>query len=183
MIPVEDRRLYHMDFGLAICSRVLNHGENCDEFFTAVNQMNQGGPAILADPSQKPIIATLNLNAGAKCIELSDYASAFRYFRNGIAFLSPNHWDDQYDLSIELYDSAANAACDLNDLVLAEDFARTIISHAKCLEHKMNALYITAKSSRKKLSLREAIHHALGALDELGVFANVLNFFIILRSH
>ncbi len=170
MIPEEDRRLFHMDFGLAICSRVLNHSENFDEFFTAVNQMNQGGPAILADPSQKPVIARLNLDAGTKCIDISDYASALKYFRNGVAFLGPNHWDDQYDLSIELYDSAANAACDLNDLVLAEDFARTVIIRAKCLEDKLNALYITAKSSRKKLSLGDAIHYVLSALNELGVF-------------
>jgi len=167
MIPEEDRRLYHMNFGLSICSHVLN-GENDDLFFTSVNQMNQGGPEILADPSQKPVIARLNLNAGAKCIELSDYASAIRYFTNGVAFLGPNHWNDQYDLSIELYDSAADAACNLSDLVLAEDFAKTIIHRAKWTEHKLNAFYVMSKTLRKKSLLRESIHYVLSVLNELG---------------
>lgn len=170
MISEEDRRMYHMDFGLSICSHVLNHGENDDLFFTSLNQMNQGGPDILADPSQKPVIARLNLNAGAKCIELSDYASAIRYFTNGVAFLGPNHWNDQYDLSIELYDSAADAACELNDLVLAEDFAKTIIYRAKWTEHKLKAFYVTSKILRKKSLLRESIHYTLSVLNELGMF-------------
>lgn len=169
MIPDEDRRMYHMDFGLSICSRILNHGENDDVFFTSVNQMNQGGPEILADSSQRPIIARLNLNAGKKCIELSDYASALRYFRSGLSFLEPNHWDEECDLSIALYDSAADAACDLNDLALAEDFAKTVIFRAKFLEHKLNAFYVVTKSLRKKPSLRESIHYALTSLSELGM--------------
>lgn len=76
LIPEEGRRECHMRYGLALCSHCLdNNPEKDDMLFTAVNQINRGGPDVVSDVMQKQILASLNLQAGRRSIDLSDYTS------------------------------------------------------------------------------------------------------------
>ena len=77
--------LYHFNYGVALVPRALelqNDGD-CGMLFTAATQINRGGPAALQDVEQAILIANLNLTAGQKAIEMSDFPSAFSFFDNG----------------------------------------------------------------------------------------------------
>lgn len=84
MMPEIQRLKNHMRFGLAICSHALKGGTENDElFFLAVNQINRGGHNILVDPNQKVMVAALNLKAGKRSVELSDFSTALKLFEHG----------------------------------------------------------------------------------------------------
>jgi hypothetical protein len=77
-----------MRFGLALCAQALQNSIEDDKlFFTAMNQINEAGLSALHDISQKHVIAELNLKAGRRATDLSDYNTALKLFQYGISFL------------------------------------------------------------------------------------------------
>ena len=167
MMSEHQQREKHMEFGLAICSHALANGESGEMLFTAISQINRGGPELISDAHQKSIIAALNLKVGRRCTE-SDFASALGFFKIGISFLNAGHWDHQYKLVIDLFDAAADAACELNDSVAVEYFSESLLKNAKYIEDKFNVMYIILKSLRKAMALHESKKYALHVLELLG---------------
>jgi len=77
--------LFHFTYGLSLAS--LSIEEGCDSIlFVAVNQLNLGGPAIVQDPSQSFTVAGMNLRAGKKAMEMSDFKTTSSYMNHGISF-------------------------------------------------------------------------------------------------
>ena len=73
-----------MRYGMAICLYTLENCPNNNElFFAAIAQINQGDTSVISDPSQRTILAKMNLKAGKLSIILSDYASASSLFDHG----------------------------------------------------------------------------------------------------
>jgi predicted ATPase len=139
LMTEQKRRSNHMLFGLALCNHALRGGADDDElFFVAVNQMNRGGPGTLTDPNQKTMVAKLNLKAGKRAIDLSDYNTAFPLFEHGISFLGSDHWVAQYDLSIDLCEAVAEAACVLKRLPDVNLYSNQLYDHARCFDDKLN---------------------------------------------
>jgi predicted ATPase len=138
LMTEQQRRVNHIDFGLNISLSLSNSAQNDELFFLAVNQINRGGPDAVLDPSQKFVFAGLNLSAGRRAINLSDYNAAFQLFQHGISFLGDNHWAAQYDLSLDLFDAAAEAACVLNRLPDVTFYSGQLYDHAKCFDDKLN---------------------------------------------
>ena len=64
---------------------------------------------MLSDPNQSTMIAALNLKAGKLAITCSDFNAALKLFEHGISFLENDNWQNQYVLSLDLFDSAADA--------------------------------------------------------------------------
>ena len=190
-----------MRFGLTLCSHALNachgHDESSELFFTAITQINKGGPTTVRDPSQMSVIAGLNLKAGRLSISLSGYTTAFMLFEHGISYLGNDKWTSNYDLSTELYDAVAEAACALNKRTALTTHVNELVDHAKtfddCLHCKLYHLsslfvvgfffhrltYLLLLSQRQGLSMKakalqnaslfkESLEMILDILTELG---------------
>lgn len=150
MIPAQQQLENHMRFGLALCSQAMNGSEGDDElFFVAVNQINRAGPAVLSDMNQKMMVAALNLKAGKRSIEMSDFSAALALFQHGISFLDNSEsWASQYSLNLELYDAAVETACALNDAGSVRRLSAQVIANARCEDDKLSSLYAVVKSLR-----------------------------------
>ena len=139
LMPEQQRRENHMRFGLALCTQSLDNIAQDEElFFAAVNQINLGGPTAVQEPSQRKVIAELNLKAGRRSIELSDYNTAFTLFEYGISFLGDNHWLLNYQLSLDLYDAVAEAALLLNELSAVTVSSNEVVLHGRRFEDKLH---------------------------------------------
>ncbi|KAL7541595.1 hypothetical protein ACHAXR_011473 [Thalassiosira sp. AJA248-18] len=196
MMPAQLKLKNHMRFGLAICSRAFNGSmENDDDlFFVAVNQINRGGPEVLADPEQKVMVAALNLKAGTRFIGLSDFSTALRLFQHGISFMDDNHcWTNQYSLSLDLHDAAVKTACSLNDSETVRRLSEKVLVRAKCFDDKMACLYAVVKSLRISCKYNDSRNVAYMMLqqlgeqlprssDDVGLAANIQEMKIILQS-
>ena len=140
MIPEQQRRENHKRFGLALCTQTLDNSVEDEElFFAAVNQINQGGPTAVHEPSQKCVFAQLNLKAGRRSIELSDYNTAFMMFQHGISFLRDDDWVLNYQLSLDLYDEFLKVALILNKLSEVTYYSNVVFSSAKSFDDKLHS--------------------------------------------
>jgi len=142
---IEKRRENHLRYGLVLCTHTLHESrtESNELFFTSITQINHGGPDIVHDPSEKSTIAGLNLKAGRLSISLSDYAAAFTLFEHGISYLGAgdDKWASNYDLSIELYDAAAEAACVLNKRDRVGFHVGELVAHAKTFDDSVHCKF------------------------------------------
>ena len=139
MMPNHVRNKNHMRFGLALCNHTLNNGvENEELFFAAVSQINQGGPTAVQESSETSVFAELNLRAGRRSIDLSDYNTAFMMFQHGLLFLGEDSWTSNYRLSLELHDSLTEVAMILNKPSTVEVYTEKVISHARCFDDKLH---------------------------------------------
>lgn len=138
-MPDQQRRENHMRIGLALCTRSLNgFADDDDLFYAAVNQINQGGPAAVHESSQNNIIAELNMKAGRRSIELSDYNTAFTLFVHGISFLGENHWLSNYELSLDLYNAVTTVSLILNKISAVKLYSNEVVLHARCFDDKLH---------------------------------------------
>ena len=139
----QQRRENHMRFGLALCTQSLDNIAQDEElFFAAVNQINLGGPTAVQEPSQRKVMAELNLKAGRRAIELSDYNTAFTLFEHGISFLEDDDWTLNYQLSLALYDAVAEAALIRNCLSAVTHYTDLVVLHGRCFDDKLHCKII-----------------------------------------
>ena len=145
-MPEQQRRKNHMQYGMTLCSHTLNNcPDNNELFFTAITQINHGGPSVISDPSKRMMIAKLNLKAGKLSIILSDYASALSLFEHGISYLGDDKWTSEYVVSLDLFDAAAEAACVLHKNEAVSSYTEQLVAHAKSFDDSLNCEYHVAE--------------------------------------
>lgn len=91
----------------------------------------------MPDQGQRSMIADVDLRAGRRAFNLSDMSAALILFQNGISFLGSDQWSTSYDLAINLYEGAAEAACVTNNREAVQLYAGEVFSHAKCADDKL----------------------------------------------
>ena len=136
----EERRESHMKYGLLLCSNTLVNGaeNNSSLFFTSVNQINKGGPDAIQDPNQRSKIAVLNLKAGKLSILLSDHTTALKFFEHGISYIREDCWTVHYDISVDLYDAAAEAASALANIEAVKSYTDELIENAHSFDDSLH---------------------------------------------
>jgi predicted ATPase len=170
MMDVRVRRTIHFNYGMSLAP--LASGEDDESnlsLLTAANQLNLAGPETVQDRSQHVIVATLNLRAGKKAVEMSDFRAAYSYFDYGISFLRKDHWDEHYDLSLELFDLAAKCALVNGDLISLNGLSEQVLKKAHYLEDKLNVMYFVTCSLAYSSRLPESIEKGLDILSALGI--------------
>jgi predicted ATPase len=132
-----------MKYGLLLCSHTLVNGveNNSSLFFTSVNQINKGGPDAIQDPNQRSKFAMLSLRAGRMSIALSDYTTALKFFEYGISYLGEDRWAAQYELSLGLFDAAAEAASALEKFQAVKSYTDELVENAHSFDDSLNCKF------------------------------------------
>jgi predicted ATPase len=110
---------------------------------TAVGQINHGGPQAVIDDEQAVVVANLNLDAGKKAMSMSNFFSANSFFNHGISYLRTGHWDEHYELSLELFNLAASCALMNGEYDRVKMLTGDIMRYAKCFEDQFRAISIS----------------------------------------
>ena len=139
----EQRRKSHMKYGILLCTHTLVNGveNNSSLFFTSVNQINKGGTDAIQDPNNRSKFAMLNLRAGKLSIVLSDYTTALKFFEYGILFLREDRWTAQYELSLGLYDAAAEAASALAKFQAVKSYTDELVENAHSFDDSLHCTF------------------------------------------
>ena len=163
----EEQRQNHFHYGLVLCNAVIQ-GKDDDLYLIAVGQLNLGGLEAATDTEQRLKVAELNLQAGEKTM-VSDF-SAYWYFDSGISFLPEGHWEKNYELSLALCNGAAECAIsDGEKHARLETLAQQVMKHARCLEDKLNVLFVMMRLLMFKSKFLLAIEHGFNCLSLIGV--------------
>ena len=166
IIP-EQRCLQHVKYGLAL-GNVAVRDRSDTLLICAVSQINHGGPQAVADREQGVAVARLNLDAGKKAMGMSDFFSAHSFFDHGISFLRKGHWEEQYDLSLDLFNLAAKCALMNAEYDHLEILTRQIMHYARSFEDKYQATSISITLLLQSGKLDEGVKLTLDTLKTLG---------------
>ena len=169
-VPAHERCRIHFNYGLELSSLLIGDEEaSASLLFTAVNQLNLGGPPAVQDKGQGITASRLNLRAGKKAMEMSDYETAYSYFDNGISFLSENHWQEHYKLSLELFSLGAKCALTNSDHTSLKLLSGQVIANARSFEDKLAVMYFVTCLLASSSLLPESIEKGLDVLAKLGI--------------
>eukprot|EP00804_Cyclotella_cryptica_P019506 CCRYP_006657-RA/>CCRYP_006657-RA protein AED:0.02 eAED:0.02 QI:170/1/1/1/1/0.75/4/900/1170 len=167
MIDEQDCLLHHNKYGLSLMDRSLKTG-NAGLLFTAITQVNLGGPSAVQDVEQYSMIVNYNLIAGKNAMEMSDFSSAFSFLDHGMKFFQENHWRDHYDLSLELFNLAAKCALAIKNLNGLSMICDEILKNARNFEDTLHASLI-AMSALTHSMISESVTHGMSLLSKLDI--------------
>eukprot|EP00984_Skeletonema_dohrnii_P018707 scaffold8788_cov76-Skeletonema_dohrnii-CCMP3373.AAC.1 len=169
-IPAHRRCIIHFKYGIELSSLLIGDEDViASVLFTAVNQLNLGGPPAVQDVSHYITAAQLNLRAGKKAMEMSDYETAYSYFDSGLSYLRKKHWQEHYALSLELYSLAAKCALTNGDHTSLKLLTAEVVAKAHFFEDKLDVLYFETCELAYSSRLAESIEKGLDILSKLGI--------------
>ncbi len=167
LIPEAQKQAVHLRIGgIWLDSSSLDKQD--DQLFDIVNQLNFGRE-LIRDRNEKSKLAHLNLTAGQKAKASVAYEPALNYFQMGIGLLESDCWQSQYDLTLTLYRSAAEAAYLSTDFEQMERLAEVVLERANTLLERVQVYEVKIQAYAAQNKLLDAIATALEVLNLLGV--------------
>jgi len=168
MMEEHDCKVNHMKYGMCLMDLATRNGDNAMRF-TAMAQINIGGPSAVFNEDHYAVIAENNLLAGKIVMtDFSDFSKAFDYFDNGISFLRKNHWKEHYNLSLELHNLAAKCSLTIKDYTKLTIICNTVWRNAKGFEDKLEISLITMTYLiHSKVS--ESVRYGIATLRKIDV--------------
>lgn len=167
LIPQSDKSQYHLNIGQLLLQSTSKESLK-DQIFDIVNHLNIGSQ-LLTQPDQKDELAQLNWIAGQKAKAAIAYESALRYLNLGRALLAEQSWQRNYELTLKLNESAAEAAYLTGDFEQMEQRVAEVLHHAKTPLEQTKVYLVKIQSYIAQNQLMDAIQAAVQALELLGV--------------
>ncbi len=167
LIPDSQKKETHLKIGqLLLKNTPLEERE--ENIFALVNHLNYGTDLLILE-SEKYEMAELNLIAGQKAKAATAYESAIRYLKVGLRLLAANSWQNQYELTLALYESAIETTYLNGDFEQMERWATIVLQQAKTPIDKMKVYEVKIQACMAQVKQLEAVKIGLQALKLLGV--------------
>ena len=167
LIREEDKPVLHLQIGRLLLQNTTPDSLE-EKLFEVVDRLNLGS-ALIADRAERDRLAQLNLLAGQRAKTATAYRAAMEYFQAGLQLLAPDCWQTTYDLSLALYEAAAEAAYLNNDFPQMEDWAGVVLQQAKTLLEKVKVYQVKIVTVVAQGDLKEAVRLGLQVLALLGL--------------
>ena len=139
-----------------------------EHIFETVNQLN-AAREIISSELEKFQLCKLNLMAGRKAKASAAYELAVKYLTAGIELLPPESWQTDYDLTLALYESAAEAAYLNTEFEQMEKWAEIVLQHAENEQDKIKLFEIRITACAMQTKLQESVKIGREALKMLGI--------------
>lgn len=167
LIDEDKKQLIHLEIARLL---LKNTGSNAVllDVFEIVDHFNFG-VEIVTQQEEREEIAKLNLMAGEKAKAATAYAAAINYLKVGLKLLNPDSWQSQYDLTLNLYSEAVEAAYLNGNFEEMEQLAVEVQNNAikTLVQVKVYDSKIQANVSQGNLKV--AIKLGLQMLEQLGI--------------
>ena len=167
LIPEEQKSATHLKIGQLL--KIHTHKEEFDEhIFDIVNQLNQG-ITLLTNQTERDELVQLNLIAGRKAKTSTAYVAANKYLTVALELLSTDSWQNQYELTLVLYEDASEAAYLCGDFERSEQLAGIVLMQATSLLDKMKIYTVQFQVYLAQAQQLKVINVALSVLEQLGI--------------
>jgi PAS domain S-box-containing protein len=167
LIPENQKQATHLKIGQLLIQNYSDI-EREEKLFDIVGHLNQG-IELINQLSEREALALLNLEAGGKAKSSTAYAAAMVYLQTGIELLRANCWQSQYELTLNLYIAATEAAYLNADLEGMEQMAAQVLQKAQTILDKIKIYEILIATQTAQSKMLEAIAVARDPLLQLGV--------------
>lgn len=167
MIPVEEREVLHCSIGMRLW-KSLGRDMSDRYLFAIVGQLMLGASDHIPTASRTSV-AELFLKAGERAVQMSCFHVAHLYFLRGIECLGDQRWRQSYQLSLDLFNAAAEVACCNSQFASVEIIANEIIANAKSVAETYRAESLRVYALGINGRIEEATESGLRVLRALGV--------------
>ncbi|AVH62117.1 trifunctional serine/threonine-protein kinase/ATP-binding protein/sensor histidine kinase [Nostoc sp. 'Peltigera membranacea cyanobiont' N6] len=167
LIPDDQKQTTHYQIGQLLLQQISAQAR-VDRIFEIVNQLNHG-TVLITQPTEREELAGLNLIACRKAKTSTAYQAAREYATVGLSLLAENTWQQQYEMTLALYELAAEVAMLNGNFEAMEQFIDIVIQQAHSLPEKVNVYCIRIQSHISQSKLTSAIAIAQPILQQLGI--------------
>lgn len=164
----KDLQEIHLNIGRLLLKKHESEKNTTEYALDIANHFNMG-ISLITDPKEKEETAKFNLIAGQRAKQCIAYEQALMYFKNGISLLKENCWDSQYDLTLSLYNEAAESAYLSKDFDSMNNFIDIVVKKSKNTLDKTKVYLIKISHYTIQEKLREVVKIAVKALKSLGM--------------
>ncbi|MEH2074171.1 MAG: AAA family ATPase, partial [Nostoc sp.] len=167
LILDDQKQTTHYQIGQLLLQQISAQAR-VDRIFEIVNQLNHG-TVLITQATQREELAGLNLIACRKAKTSTAYQAAREYATVGLSLLAENTWQQQYEMTLALYELAAEIAMLNGNFEAMEQFIDIVIQQARSLPEKVNVYCIRIQSHISQSKLTSAIAIAQPILQQLGI--------------
>ncbi len=137
------------------------------KMFAVANLLNHG-TNIMTDQVERYGAAAINLEAGLKAVSLAAFPDACRFLRAGADFLEGgDYWNEQYDLSLNLFSTAIDAELCNQNFDLVADLVKEVLVHARTVKDKLRAQVALINSLGQRGNVGAAIQLGVDVSKQL----------------
>jgi PAS domain S-box-containing protein len=182
LIPDRQKQATHLKIGQLLLTNTLAEDlEN--RVFDIVNQLNMGA-GLIDEALLKEQLVQLNVTAGRKAKLATAYAAAVSYLNTGLTLLTANSWQEQYSLTLELYELLAESEYLNTNFETSKNLVQQTLIYAQNPLEKIKVYEIQIQSYTAQNKLLEAIDTGREALGLLGVdFPQFCDFETTVSEH
>ncbi|AFY44032.1 ATP-binding sensor histidine kinase [Nostoc sp. PCC 7107] len=167
LIPTDQKQTTHLQMG-QLLQQKFSEIDREDKIFDIVGHLNLG-IELIAPPQERQTLAQLNLKAGTKARSATAYTAARVYLQSGLELLSPDCWETQYELTLNLYVAAAEVSYLNGDFEGMEQLALSVLQEARTILDKVKIYEIQIAAHTARNQTLQAIAVGTEALKQLGV--------------
>ena len=139
-----------------------------EEVIEIVRQLNEGR-TLIEDDKEREELARLNLMAGKKAKASIAYRPALQYFTTAMELLPPSPWENQYALTFEIFNAAAECAYICGEVELGETQSDILLTHARTRLEKADIFRMRLIQYTLLGKLESAIEQGKQGLSLLGI--------------
>ena len=141
--------------------------ERLDNLFIVTNLMNSSINLVTTTHDKKNLLQ-LNFLSGQKAKQSAAFQLAFDYLKRAINLLDQNHWQDNYDFTLKLFNSTAEVAYCVANYNLMNQIIVNTTNNAKSTLHIVDCYSLQIKAFAEQRMQKKAIECGLLALKCLG---------------
>ncbi|MFB2967575.1 AAA family ATPase [Aerosakkonema sp. BLCC-F183] len=167
LIPDNNRKIVHRQIGQVLLKNTSSKNRE-EKIFDIVNQLNFC-LSLITEQSERDELAGLNLIAGKKAKLSAAYQPALNYLQVGIELLATDSWQQQYHLTLSLYEETAEVAYLNANFDLMEGFIKLVLAEAKTVLDKVKVYEVKILAYMAQGNFLSAIDFVLEILKLLGV--------------
>ena len=161
-IPDNEKSLIHLKAGKVM---LINSSHDLTDIIA--NHFQAGLSAVTSE-SERQTIALLNIAASKKAISRAAYDSALVYIKTAVSVTPPDCWKKDYDLSLSLYVTAAEASFLSGDLGFMKQMAETALAEINLFMDKIPVYELVIQAHYALNMMQRGIEEGLGVLRRLG---------------
>lgn len=165
--PREEIEAFHLEIGRKLW-RNLPKSLLDNYIFDVVEQLRLGA-RLISDEAERTRLSIFLLRAGEKATKTSSFVQAAAHLNLAIDLLPKRHWRDDYFLSLDLYNAAAEVEYCNGNFGRMDELIDAVLQNGRSEQDKMRATMtrIFAQSSRDLLL--EATELGLATLRDLSI--------------
>ncbi|MBF2063561.1 MAG: GAF domain-containing protein [Calothrix sp. C42_A2020_038] len=167
LIPEDQKKAIHLKIGLLLLKNIPV-AEQEDNIFQIVNQFNVA-VELITEKKKCDDLAQMNLTAGRKALVSTAYTTALKYLNTGIELLTNDSWERRYNLSLNLFETATEAAYLAGEFEQMEKFVEVVLKQTQTLLEQVKVYEFKIKALGAQNKTLEAFNTALAFLKLLGV--------------